>query len=78
MTMRRSIIALLSASLIAAFSAQAAAASGHHRVRTMSRDQAIASEQFRNSNAYAAPDHIAVPSYLTNEATGAQAGTFGH
>jgi streptogramin lyase len=60
--MRNTILSLLGASLIAAFSAQAAAASGHHRVPAMSRNHATASEQFRSSNAYFAPRNIAVPS----------------
>jgi hypothetical protein len=48
MTMRKKILAVLAVPLIAALTAQAAAASAHHRV--------VASERWRNSNAYfAAP-----------------------
>jgi hypothetical protein len=44
--------------LIAALTAQAAAASEHHYTRT--KGHAAASAQWRNSNAYAAPADIAV------------------
>jgi hypothetical protein len=58
-TMRKTILAAVGASIIAVLTAQAAAAaSGHHRTRTNHR--AIATEQFRNSNnAYAAPSNVA-------------------
>ena len=75
--MRKRILTVVSASVIAALTAQAAAASEHHHMRTKSR--AVASQQFRNSNAYAAPDDIAVPSYRSNEAEGAMtSGIAGH
>ena len=62
--------------LVVALTAQAATASEHHH-RTKGR--AVASEQFRNSNAYAAPDNIAVRSYWSDEANGAMAsGIAGH
>jgi hypothetical protein len=51
---------MLFVSLVAAIAAQAAAASGYHHTRT--KGGAVASEQFRNSNAYAPPRDIAVPS----------------
>lgn len=77
MTMRKKILTLVVIPLIAALTAQAAAASERHHARTKGR--AVTSEQFRNSNAYAAPDHIAVPSYWSNEAEGAMAsGIAGH
>ena len=61
--MRNTILALLGASLIAVFTAQAAAASEHHRrAPAIGRDHVTASEQFRNSNAYVAPRNIAAPS----------------
>ena len=44
--------------LAAALTAQAASASEHH---TRTKDRAVLSEQVRNSNAYAAPGDIAVP-----------------
>jgi hypothetical protein len=75
--MRKKLLVLLVVPLIAALTAQAAAASEHHHMRTKSR--AVASQQFRNSNAYAAPDDIAVPSYKSNEAEGAMtSGIAGH
>ena len=46
--------------LIAALTAQAAAASEHHYTRTKGR--AAVSAQWRNSNAYATPGDIAVQS----------------
>jgi hypothetical protein len=53
-TMRKTILTVVSASIIAAFTAQSAAAgSAHHRARTNGR--VVATEQFRNSNAYVAP-----------------------
>jgi hypothetical protein len=71
MTMRKKILTMLVVPLIAALTAQAAAASEHHHTRA--KDGAAAWEQLRNSNAYAAPGDIAVPSYLSNEANGAMA-----
>ena len=49
--MRKTILGILGASVIAALSAQTAVAAEHHHARKT----APASEQFRNSNAYAAP-----------------------
>jgi len=51
--MRKTILAVLGVSLIAALTAQAADAAEHHRARKI--DRAPVSDQFRNSNAYAAP-----------------------
>jgi len=57
--MRKTILIVVSASIIAALTAQAAAAgSAHHRLRTNGR--VVATEQFRNSNAYVAPSNILV------------------
>jgi len=56
--MRRKILTLVVVPLLTALTAQAAAASEHHHARTKPR--AVASEQFRNSNAYAAPGDFAV------------------
>ena len=45
----------------------------------LGRGRAVASEQFRNSNAYAAPGDIAEQSYLQNEDEGAMtSGLAGH
>jgi hypothetical protein len=60
MTMRRKILTMLVVPLVAALTAQAAAASGYHHMRT--KGGTVASEQIRNSNAYAPPRDIAVPS----------------
>jgi hypothetical protein len=69
--MRKSILAVLAVSLIAALTAQAAVASEHNRARTKSR--AVATEQLRNSNAYAAPGDIGVQSDWSSHANGAMA-----
>jgi hypothetical protein len=77
MTMRRKILTALAVSLIAALTAQAAAASEHHYTRTKSR--AAATEQFRNSNAYAAPADIAVqPNWSTYSEGAMTSGLAGH
>jgi methionine-rich copper-binding protein CopC len=52
--MRKTILTILSASVIAALTAQTAVAAEHHHARKTTP----ASEQFRNSNAYAAPANI--------------------
>jgi hypothetical protein len=57
MTMRKTILTVLGASLVAALTVQAATAAGHHENRRPER--ATAGEQFRNSNAYAAPAYVA-------------------
>jgi hypothetical protein len=78
MTMRKRILTVLVVPLIAALTAQAAAASEHHHARTKGR--VVASQQWRNSNAYyAAPGHIAVPSRFSAEDEGAMSsGMAGH
>jgi len=77
MTMRKKILTVLVVPVIAALTAQAAAASEHHYTRTKGR--AVASEQFRNSNAYAAPGDIAAQTGLRDEDEGAMAsGLAGH
>jgi hypothetical protein len=87
MSMQKKVLAVLAVPLIAAFTAQAAAASEHHHARTKNR--AAAWEQMRNSNAYvppgnayaapgypAASDFKAEQSYWTNYANGYQAGGY--
>jgi hypothetical protein len=75
--MRKTIFTVLAASLIAALTAQTAVASEHHRTRAKGR--AVATEQLRNSNAYAAPRDIAVPSYRSSLDEGAMtSGMAGH
>ena len=77
MTMRKKILTVLVAPLICALTAQAAAASEHHHTPTKGR--AVASDQLRNSNAYAAPGNIAEQSYLQSEDEGAMtSGLAGH
>jgi hypothetical protein len=77
MTMRKKILTVLVLPLIAALTAQAAAASEHHHTRTKGR--AMATKQWRNSNAYAAPANIAVQSDLPDDAEGAMtSGLAGH
>jgi hypothetical protein len=68
-TMRKAILTVVSASVIATLTAQAAAASEHRHTRTKGRT--VASEQWRNSNAYAAPHDIALPSYSSTLDEGA-------
>jgi hypothetical protein len=61
MTMRKTLLSMLGASVFAAATAQAAAASERHHVRMTDR---VATEQFRQSNANAALAYIAVrPDY---------------
>jgi hypothetical protein len=75
--MRKTIFSILTASLIAALTAQAAVASEHHRARAKSR--AEATDQLRNSNAYAAPRDIVGPSYGASLDEGAMtSGMAGH
>jgi hypothetical protein len=62
---------------MATLTAQAAVAYDHHRARAKSRTVAI--EQLRDSNAYAAPRDIVVPSYRSSLDEGAMAsGMAGH
>jgi hypothetical protein len=73
--MRKTIFTILTASVIAALTAQAAVASEHHCARAKSR--AVATEQLRN--AYAAPRDIAMPSYGSSLDEGAMtSGMAGH
>jgi hypothetical protein len=59
--MRKTLLSMLGASLFAAATAQAAGASDRHHMRTTDR---VATEQFRQSHAYAAPAYIVVqPDY---------------
>lgn len=55
--MRKTILTLLSTSLIAAATAQMASAAQHHNTRSAAPTSV--SERSRNSNAYAAPTGIA-------------------
>jgi hypothetical protein len=76
MTMRKRILTVLSVPLIAAFTAQAAAASERHHARTEGR---AVIEQLRNSNAYAARRDIVEQPGLLDEDEGAMtSGIAGH
>ena len=75
--MRKAILTVVSASVIATLTAQAAAASEHHHTRT--KGQAVAIKQFRNSNAYAAPSDIAVqPGWSSYDEGAMTSGIAGH
>jgi hypothetical protein len=75
--MQKTFLIVLGATLIAALTAEAAVASGHHHMRT--KGHAVASEQLRNSNAYAAPGDLPVQSNWSDYANGAMAsGIAGH
>jgi hypothetical protein len=76
MTMRNTILSMLVVPLIAALTAQTAAASEHHHARTKGR--AVAIKQFRDSNAYAAPADIAVQPYWSGYDGAAGSGMAGH
>ena len=75
--MRKTILTVVSASVIALTAQTAAAASEHHRTRM--HGHAVATQQFRNSNAYAAPSETAAQSYWSSLDEGAMAsGMAGH
>jgi hypothetical protein len=77
MTMRKKILIALAVPLIAAFTAQAAAASERHHTRTKGR--AVVIQQSSNSNAYAAPRDIVVQPGLLDKDEGAMtSGIAGH
>jgi hypothetical protein len=77
MTMRKKILIVLAFPLIAAFTAQAAAASERHHTRTNSRAVAIA--HLRNSNTYAAPrDTVVQPGLLDQDEGAMTSGLAGH
>jgi hypothetical protein len=66
--MRTTILRVIGATLLASLTVQMAAAAEH----PANRARATATEKFRNSNAYAAPDSIAFRSSgLSNEDEGA-------
>jgi hypothetical protein len=60
--MRKTILTILASALLAATSVQIAAAAEHHRGHKADR-AAVASEQIRNSNAYAWPSPAAGPGW---------------
>ncbi|WP_213740639.1 hypothetical protein [Bradyrhizobium sp. dw_411] len=68
--MRKTILSMLGASVFSAATAQAAVASDRHHVRMTDR---VAAEQFRQTNANAAPAYIAVQSDYHNYNAGMSA-----
>jgi hypothetical protein len=66
--MRRKFLTLLVVPLVAALTAQAAAASDHRHGRTKGR--AAAWQQLRKSNAYYAPSYVREQSYWQNDSSG--------
>jgi hypothetical protein len=75
--MRKKIMAMIVVPLLAALTAQAAVASERHRIRP--KDRTAATEQFRNSNAFALPAGIAAQPSLSAEDEGAMtSGLAGH
>jgi hypothetical protein len=71
--MRKTILTILGAGLLAASTVQFAAAAEHHRGHKADRAVAPASEQFRNSNAYAWPSPVAEPDWSRYESGGLSA-----
>jgi hypothetical protein len=76
MTMRSTILTMLVVPLMATLAVQTAAAAERHHARTKTR--AVAIEQFRNSNAYAAPAYIAAQPYWSGYDCAAGSGMAGH
>jgi hypothetical protein len=68
--MRKTILSILGASVLAVATMQAAAASERHHIRMTNR---VATEQFRQSNANAAPAYFAVQPDYHNYGGGMQA-----
>jgi len=74
--MRKTILTILASALLAATTAQIAAAAEHHRGHKADRAPAV-SEQIRNSNAYALPSPAAEPGW-TRYQNGALSAPAGH
>jgi len=74
--MQNAILSTLVVSLAAVLMAQTAAASERHHART--RDRAVATRQFRDSNAYLAPAPIAAQPYWSGYDGAAGSGMAGH
>jgi Ni/Co efflux regulator RcnB len=69
--MRKTILTILASAVFAVSTAQIASAAEHHRGHKADRAPAAASEQFRNSNAYASP--AAEPDWSRYESGGLSA-----
>jgi hypothetical protein len=65
--MRKTILTILASALFAATTVQIAAAAEHHRGHKTDRAPTAASEQIRNSNAYAWPSPAAEPGWSRYE-----------
>ena len=65
--MKKTILTILGSALIAASVGQAASATEHGAIHKAHRAPVAASEQFRNSNAYAAPSVSAQPGWSRYE-----------
>jgi len=77
MTVLKKTVLSLVVVLLAGLTVQAAVASEHHRTRA--KDRTVAIEQFRNSNAFAAPGGTAAQSALSADDEGAMtSGLAGH
>jgi hypothetical protein len=74
--MRKTILSVVGASVIAVLTAQTAVAAEHHHARKT--DRATASEQFRNSNAYAAPANVAAEQNWSGYSGGGMSAPAGH
>jgi hypothetical protein len=59
--MRKTILTILGAALLAGSTVQIAAAAEHHKARKIHRAPAPVSEQFRDSNDYYAPSYAPSP-----------------
>jgi hypothetical protein len=79
--MRRTILTILAAAVLAASLTQVAAAAEHHRARKVVCTPAPVSEQFRNSNNYYAPSYAGPQpdwSEISRYENGAESAPAGH
>ena len=75
--MKNAILTMVVVPVIAAFTAQTAAASEHHHTRAWAH--AVATKQFRDTNAFGAPSYTAVRPDWSNVSEAAQtSGLAGH
>jgi hypothetical protein len=74
--MRKTILSVIGASVVAVLTAQTAVAAEHHHARKT--DRAAASEQFRNSNAYAAPAYETIQPDWSGYSGGGMSAPAGH
>jgi hypothetical protein len=75
--MKNSILTMAVVTVIAAFTAQTAAASEHHHTRAWAH--AVATKQFRNTNAFGTSSYVAGPREWSNLSEAAEtSGPAGH